>query len=153
MAGDAVQKTINLFKHCCMNKIEPERNLKPLQAEVKKSYTNLFIIQFANGLDLLKNVQGDTPIAAGWLSEHEFYSLDHLVQGRIQHYQKLIPNMSTLVPQNKDDLKFKANTNENVVATTTTTTSTTTTTTSTTTTTNNSETNDNLGEKYEITES
>ncbi len=98
MAGEAIFKAINLFKHCLVNKIEPKNNLSLLQVKVKEGYTPSMIFQFANGLRILKKVQGNIPVTAEWVAQDEFFSLDYLIRGRIRHYQRLLPNMSTLVP-------------------------------------------------------
>src|SRR5690606_23420461 len=58
MAGDAVQKSINLLRWACKNKIEPKQDLTPLQIHVKESYEDIFISQFANGLKILGIAQG-----------------------------------------------------------------------------------------------
>jgi hypothetical protein len=109
MAGDAIQKTINLFKYCCVNKIEPKIDLSPLQIEVKKTYNKTMLFQFSNGLDLIAELQGKTPLKAEWRVKNEFDSLNSLVQGRIEHYRVLVNESGKMIPQKKEDNLFGSN--------------------------------------------
>lgn len=99
MAGEAIQKTINLFEYCCKHKFVPKKELSPLQVKVKEGYGTIFIEHFSRGLEILKISQGKTPVTAKWICEEEFKSLDSLVKGRVKFYEDLISNQITLVPE------------------------------------------------------
>ncbi|HRD55832.1 MAG TPA: hypothetical protein PLC42_05485 [Parachlamydiaceae bacterium] len=97
LAAQCVMKTTNLFQYYCFSKQKDPENFTEMQSTLKEGYSDLLLTQISNGLLLLKESQGSSPIATEWLCKKEFYSLDMLVQGRIIYYEKLLTNSSFLL--------------------------------------------------------
>lgn len=100
-AARAIQETINLVRHYLWQQKAPLNNLSSIQQKIQESYTPRLISQFVNGLELLRDTQGSTPIATQWVCRYEFLSLEILVSGCLARFKQIRADVSTVEPSNK----------------------------------------------------